>query len=149
MKIVTAMAVAGLVLLCAAAVGATTCDGELDNRVFDCQFVSQDGERFTGCLQFGSPGAIGEIDLHADIQTSITTSQLAGACSCGPTGSLRNPKFDTSKSFDCLATSTLGFPLIIAGKVGGPRITGGHTTASGGFSSIFACTRRREPGTCP
>jgi hypothetical protein len=118
------------------------CQTALANRSFDCHVKGSFGDDFTDCFQFFSPGSASlDFDL---VVLGLDPSHLG--CTCGATGSLKKPKFDTSKNiFACES----GFGIQFGGKVGGSgnktKITKGFASTLFGDSYVFECTSSSKP----
>jgi hypothetical protein len=117
-----------------------SCQTALDSNSYNCMVKSSFGAPFTDCYQFGPPS----VSSHFDMLPIGLGHELG--CSCDPTGSFKNPKFNGSpNAFDCVGTDgTEEFDF--AGKVTSSKISG-HISADSGDSFVFSCTKRST--SCP
>lgn len=127
-----------LIGMCATAARATTCADLLGNNSYDCTIVSEASPTpVQSCFDFSTPGSLsGKFDLHAD---GVTLG-----CTCQPAGNAKRPKFNASKTFDCVGSDG---PLAvhIGGKVGKSKISKGHREDSSGAGAVLACSLRTSP----
>jgi hypothetical protein len=110
-----------------------SCQTKLGNNAYDCNVAPSFSAPFTDCYQFISPGSV---STHFDLFPVGLGSELG--CSCDPTGSIKNPKFNGSpNAFDCDGGGGFDF----AGKVTPTKISG-HISSSTGDSFLFVCKKR-------
>jgi hypothetical protein len=127
-----------VVLLWSVVALAATCEQILDSREYDCSFVDQANQTFRGCVRFSSPGTVGDLDIHGDVNFPAGRAKFTGGCSCAPTGNVNSPAFDASSEFDCLP---LGFAdgLVVSGKAGKTEISRARMMEGDGSSVLFTC----------
>src|SRR5215469_7529084 len=82
----------------ASASSAASCQTTAGSNSYDCQVKpSFNAAPFTDCYEFISPGSV---STHFDLVPFALAEELG--CSCEPTGSFNNTKFNSSPNkFDC------------------------------------------------
>jgi len=125
-----------------AAASKPNCQTLLDNNSFQCHIKSSFGADFNDCFQFFSPGvSSSQFDV---VVVGLTPEHLG--CACDAKGSLKDPKFYASKSFDCLGNSFGAYSF--KGKVAGGsklKIKKGLVTNSFGDTYVYECTLSPAP----
>ena len=114
----------------------TSCETVLDNNTYSCNIKSSFSTSFTDTFTFASPGTVSS---HFDLTVAGLGSTLG--CSCNPTGSLKNPKFNASKNAFSCDGAPGGEAFDFTGKVSGSGKIKGHISGSTGDSFIYECTK--------
>jgi hypothetical protein len=131
-------ALAPMAIMFWASQAAANCEDLLGDRTYSCR-VKSEGEAFSECFRFTSPG-----DLSANFDLSLDQFPGVLACDCKADGSFANPEFGESNSFHCVSGLTSPFGLAFDGDVKkkGRRIQGDGVN-EGGSSFVFRCDRAR------
>lgn len=118
---------------------AATCQDQLVDETFTCEFIDQGGGPGTETWQFTAPGTLGDFDL-----TVTDTGQTRG-CSCQARGTFRDPEFDQNRAeFLCglpagdIAEAMSG-RVTLFGEISAENVQFGGSTP--GVSTLFRCRK--------
>jgi hypothetical protein len=140
-SIAAALAAGIVVLATPAAPALANCQDLLNSSVYDCHVKRDDGDRFSDCFRFSSPG-----ELSEDFDLSVDGFPNVLGCDCKAGGDFASPGFGESNAFQCVSViledDVPPFGLAFDGTV---RQQGHRIRAEGvndfGTSFILRCER--------